>query len=85
METMRNGFPSGVHCAKNYVKRLIDFLRELDFDQVDRLIQLFTEARERDATIFFMGNGGSAATACHFANDMGNTDRLKTFTWRWTI
>ena len=27
-------------------------------------------ARENGATIFFMGNGGSAATASHFANDL---------------
>ena len=29
------------------------------------------DARERGATIFFIGNGGSAATSSHFANDLG--------------
>ena len=28
------------------------------------------KARERNSTIFFIGNGGSAATASHFANDI---------------
>ena len=28
------------------------------------------EARERGSSIFFIGNGGSAATASHFANDI---------------
>ncbi len=32
---------------------------------------MLVEARERGARIFFIGNGGSAATAAHFANDIG--------------
>ena len=38
-------------------------------------------ARKRKATIFFIGNGGSAATASHFANDIsiGTNDYDKPF------
>ncbi len=56
--------------AKNYIKRLQDLLNELDIDSVTQVIDEFEAARDRGATIFFMGNGGSAATACHFANDL---------------
>lgn len=62
---------SAVDYAKDYVKRLTDLLNALDFTEIDKVIEILIDARERGATIFFMGNGGSAATACHFANDLG--------------
>ena len=43
----------------------------LDYAEIDRVVELLIDARDRGATIFFLGNGGSAATASHFANDMG--------------
>jgi len=33
------------------------------------------EARDHDKTIYFVGNGGSAATASHFSQDMGEVGR----------
>jgi len=33
------------------------------------------QARDHDKTIYFAGNGGSAATASHFAQDMGEVGR----------
>ena len=33
------------------------------------------EARDKDKTIYFAGNGGSAATASHFAQDMSEIGR----------
>lgn len=57
--------------ARSYVQRLKAVLDRLDVDSVGRVIELLLEARRRDATIFFLGNGGSAATASHFANDLG--------------
>ncbi len=57
-----------------FSKSYFTYLKEI-FDKIDLLeIKLFIEtllaARERGATIFFIGNGGSAATASHFANDL---------------
>jgi D-sedoheptulose 7-phosphate isomerase len=57
--------------ARSYVHRLKEILDRLDFDSIGRVIELMLEARRRDATIFLLGNGGSAATASHFANDLG--------------
>jgi D-sedoheptulose 7-phosphate isomerase len=34
------------------------------------IINLLLEARERDNTIFLIGNGGSAATCSHFSEDL---------------
>lgn len=71
MGNTKSNKASAIEYAKNYVKRLTDLINGLNFEEVDRVIQLFQDARDRGATIFFLGNGGSAATSCHFANDMG--------------
>ena len=71
MKNMDDGCESPLVYAGNYIKRLIDLLNNLNHQEIERVIELFIDARERDSTIFFLGNGGSAATACHFANDMG--------------
>jgi D-sedoheptulose 7-phosphate isomerase len=57
--------------ARRYVEHLIGVLGRLDCESVSQVIQVFLEARAKGNTIFFLGNGGSAATACHFANDLG--------------
>ena len=62
----------------NYVQTV---LGRIDTAEVGRLITTLLEARDRGATVFFIGNGGSAATASHFANDLaiGNNDYQKPF------
>ena len=70
MKNMDDGCQSPLDYAGNYIKRLIDLLNNLNHQEIKGVIELFLEARERGSTIFFLGNGGSAATACHFANDM---------------
>ena len=42
----------------------------LDIEKVNQAIQWFRETRDRDSQIFVFGNGGSASTASHFAQDM---------------
>lgn len=59
---------------EKYSKSYFDYLKQI-FDQIDLseitvFVEVILDARERGATIFFMGNGGSAATASHFANDL---------------
>lgn len=56
--------------AAAYARHLADMLARLDSDAVGRVIGHFLEAREQGNRIFFCGNGGSAATASHFANDI---------------
>ena len=57
--------------AKGYLDYLSTLLKRLDIQQIVTFIDTLLDARERGATIFFIGNGGSAATASHFANDIG--------------
>lgn len=56
----------------DYVQKLIS---EIDVESVKRVVDCFLKARRTDKTIFFAGNGGSASTASHFAQDMGEVGR----------
>jgi D-sedoheptulose 7-phosphate isomerase len=70
---------------EKFSKAYFDYLKVI-FDKVDvadirGFVEVILDARERGVTIFFMGNGGSAATASHFANDLafGTNDYIKPF------
>jgi D-sedoheptulose 7-phosphate isomerase len=56
--------------ADSYFEYLQKVLRSVDTKEVGRFIETVLDARRRGATVFFIGNGGSAATASHFANDL---------------
>lgn len=55
----------------SYINYLTEVLHKIDINEIKGFVNTLLDARERDATIFFIGNGGSAATASHFANDLG--------------
>lgn len=57
--------------AKGYLAHLSKILAKLDVDAIASFIEILLAARENDRTVFFLGNGGSAATSSHFANDIG--------------
>jgi len=59
----------------NYLKKTIDALSP---ESIADFIQILFRARQEAAKIFFLGNGGSAATASHFANDIGYGTRTWT-------
>ena len=56
--------------AEAYIHYLQSVLRGIDTAEIGHFIATLLDARRRGATIFFIGNGGSAATASHFANDL---------------
>lgn len=56
--------------AEAYIKYLQSVLQSVDTAEIGRFIASLLDARRRGATVFFIGNGGSAATASHFANDL---------------
>jgi D-sedoheptulose 7-phosphate isomerase len=62
--------------AKEYSSYLASILNKLDFNEIGKMIETILEAREKGAHIFFIGNGGSAATASHFANDISIGTRV---------
>lgn len=53
-------------------RRLLD---GIDLDAVCRVVEVLRAARDRGATIYVAGNGGSAATATHLANDFGKATK----------
>ena len=57
--------------TRGYLAELDATLRALPQGQVADLIDAIRDVRERDGQIFVVGNGGSAATASHFAVDLG--------------
>ena len=56
--------------ASAYIGYLQSILQKLNTAEIGRFVETLLDARRRGATIFFIGNGGSAATASHFANDI---------------
>jgi D-sedoheptulose 7-phosphate isomerase len=56
--------------ARAYLEYVQTVLQRIDTREIGRFIATLLDARERGATVFFIGNGGSAATASHFANDL---------------
>jgi len=59
-----------VQFSKLYFDYLKEIFDKIDLTEIKKFVELLMAARERGATIFFVGNGGSAATASHFANDL---------------
>lgn len=57
--------------VRSYMRCIAQTLEALPWEAVERAIALLHEARLRRATVFLCGNGGSAATAMHWANDLG--------------
>ena len=56
--------------AQRYFERLRQVLDGIDHSEIERFVDLLLQARQSGQNIFFVGNGGSAATSSHFANDL---------------
>jgi len=58
-----------------YCDHLYQLLQSLDYDAVAGVVDCFLNARQDGNKIFFAGNGGSAATSSHFAQDLAEVGR----------
>ncbi len=58
-----------INAIKEYIELEISVLRQIDAMEINALMDAIENARQRNAAIYIMGNGGSAATASHFVND----------------
>jgi D-sedoheptulose 7-phosphate isomerase len=54
---------------KDYIAKEIEVLNMLDINAINLAISEIVAAFEREGNIYIFGNGGSASTASHFAND----------------
>ncbi len=64
--------------SKGYFSYLSSLLNQLDTNAIASFADEMEKARKNHNTIFFIGNGGSAATASHMANDFGSDIRKNT-------
>lgn len=70
---------------EQYGRYVAALLAGLDRDVLSSITECFLDSRKKSATVFFAGNGGSAATASHFAQDLAEVGRktgkaiIKTF------
>lgn len=63
--------------VRGYLNRLGELLDRIDADVVAELIKLLDETRQHEGMIYFIGNGGKAAVASEFANDLGIETRMR--------
>jgi D-sedoheptulose 7-phosphate isomerase len=57
--------------AARFLRDFEELLQRVNLDAVERIYQILRGARDRGATVYLAGNGGSAATAAHWVNDLG--------------
>lgn len=62
--------PSIAPTAHAYLKELARLLESVDVTALDAVVDTIRGARDRGAMVFIAGNGGSAATATHWVNDL---------------
>src|SRR5215216_1982875 len=55
----------------NYLDEFRSLLGILDSQEITRIVEALADAYRIRARVFVLGNGGSAATASHFACDLG--------------
>lgn len=60
----------------NYVEYLSKFVNSVDENEIEVLINLLFDAYKTGKMVFVIGNGGSAANASHFAQDLAKGTRV---------
>ncbi len=60
----------GMMSLHGYLAYLDEALKKISSREVEELIELLVRAREDGSMVFVIGNGGSAANASHFAQDL---------------
>src|SRR5262245_47442652 len=58
-----------------YFRALAKFLDASFISTMSRIVEVLHAARQQGATIYIAGNGGSAATASHWVNDLGKATK----------
>lgn len=66
--------------AKKYFDYMSKLFESIDGDSLSLFIKEMEAARQNRNIVYFIGNGGSAATASHMVNDFGTDIRKRTQT-----
>jgi D-sedoheptulose 7-phosphate isomerase len=56
--------------SEKYLEELKKGMDGIDLEKLNRIVEILKEAYENDKQVFIFGNGGSCATASHFAEDL---------------
>jgi D-sedoheptulose 7-phosphate isomerase len=59
----------------DYLQNFKQLLQQLDLHAVERILFRLRAARDKGSTIYLAGNGGSAAIASHWVNDLGKATK----------
>jgi len=54
----------------NYLDQLCTVLQEIDYESIERTIDVLLDAYKQNRQVFVLGNGGSASTASHMQCDL---------------
>jgi D-sedoheptulose 7-phosphate isomerase len=61
--------------AADFVHEFLELLSRIDFDEIEQVFHILRTARDQGRMIYLAGNGGSASTASHWANDLGKATK----------
>ncbi|MAG20134.1 phosphoheptose isomerase [archaeon] len=56
--------------SKKYLGELKEGMDNIDLEKLSKIVEILEKAYENDKQVFIFGNGGSCATASHFAEDL---------------
>jgi D-sedoheptulose 7-phosphate isomerase len=62
--------------AHSYISKLNALLTAVDTVALERVVEHLRAVRDAGGTVFVAGNGGSAATASHWVNDLGKATKM---------
>lgn len=62
--------------TSDYLQGFIRLLHQIDLQAIERVVPRLEHARDNGRTIYVAGNGGSAATASHWVNDLGKATKV---------
>lgn len=72
---VQNNKRGNVMLFKEYIKSMNSTIEALDEKQITSFIDLLFKAYNEERMVFVIGNGGSAANASHFAQDLAKGTR----------
>lgn len=61
--------------AREYIAEFVARLEHIDLEALERVVERLRAARDAGSMVYIAGNGGSAATATHWANDLAKATK----------
>jgi len=68
-----------LHSTRVYFADCMVAISHLNFDEMVKATELLREARQNHNNVWIVGNGGSASTASHLANDLYKMCNIRAF------